>query len=266
MSLERRQAVVEYNSDLIQISQIIDAIQDMNFEAVVKLNALAPAALPKSPTDLISLADNFVMERNGILVPTEHEQINSVTENIKNSSKVVIGVLGMHCKSCVRKIEESMKEMDGIYSINVSLDDKCAEIYFDDSKLTLDNLASRIRDLSFTTTLPNGKTYTSKPEADSSSKPTAELSQFEVIDDAVNNIAILPLPSCSQSSKLARSPAYQGNIKHNLQKRGLSVEKKTKKSDYTIIPIDKDVERCFIRITGMTCASCVNNIERNLGN
>ena len=232
----------------------------MGFDAVVqpKSDLISSTNFAK-PNDLISFTDDFVVRSTDALIPSPQTPDSpSHTEK----SKVVIGVAGMHCKSCVRKIEDNIKVVDGIHSIKVSLAESSAEIYFDDRKLTHENLAKRISALKFITTLPNGKVYT-PPSASNDAKPNID-TQSDAAETSFDQVAILPLTKSSQSLSSSVAPnSSKGKTKQNFRKHG--AKKSKSKTEYISIAMDDDVERCFITITGMTCASCVGNIEKNIG-
>ena len=245
----------------------------MGFEAVVQPFALTPnptihrnilpptssVSKPGKTTDLITLADDFVVKSNGILIPSTGVPTHSDTAPANYTSQVVIGIDGMHCNSCVRKIEDNLRTVEGIYSITVSLSDKSAEIYFNDSKLTHDKLAKEICALNFTATLPNGKIY-SPPSA-----PADDSQQLKVAivppGSLTNSAAIVPINENLKKVNTKRTGASVGNAKQKVEKRGVSSRKISKD---VAISMEGDVERCFIGITGMTCASCVDTIERNI--
>lgn len=50
--------------------------------------------------------------------------------------KKVLIVEGMHCKHCAKKVEDSLKEIDGVSSVKVNLDKEEVMII---SKVELDN-------------------------------------------------------------------------------------------------------------------------------
>uniref|UniRef100_H2Z7H1 P-type Cu(+) transporter n=1 Tax=Ciona savignyi TaxID=51511 RepID=H2Z7H1_CIOSA len=213
VSLDNKEATVDYNPELITLDSIKDAIEDMGFDAAIKYGVV------ESPVagNLINLADEFNVRSNGVMVES-----HLVEEEDAGMTKVEIAVEGMHCKSCVRKIEESVKLMRGVGAIRVSLDDKLATVLYDADKTSDVKIADKIKELSFKATLPDGRVF---------------------------------------------SPDSTGNARSKVNKRKKVAPKQTKLEDLTdvAVPMEKDVERCFINVTGMTCASCVNNIERNIG-
>ena len=249
VSLEHQEAVVEFNSELIQLDQIKDAIEDMGYVTVVKYNAISPhsaANTPRKSVDLIRFEENSDNDRSQRKFSTESE----------NMGKVVIGVKGMHCQSCVRKIEGDLKNIDGIRSVSVSLKQESAEIYFDDNKVTIHSLAKRICDLNFTASLPNGKTYSPIEVNQTSNNPDDDMSY--------PSVAVLPVKSTTSQSNGSQKKSLEGNSRHAIEKRKFKSSDKLS-SQNVIVPINDANQRCTIAITGMTCASCVNNIERNIG-
>jgi len=55
-----------------------------------------------------------------------------------------INIGGMHCDMCVASIEKGVKELDGIVSVKVSLDDSTAAVSFDGSKVELAKIEKAI--------------------------------------------------------------------------------------------------------------------------
>uniref|UniRef100_H2Z7G6 P-type Cu(+) transporter n=1 Tax=Ciona savignyi TaxID=51511 RepID=H2Z7G6_CIOSA len=223
VSLDNKEATVDYNPELITLDSIKDAIEDMGFDAAIKYGVV------ESPVagNLINLADEFNVRSNGVMVES-----HLVEEEDAGMTKVEIAVEGMHCKSCVRKIEESVKLMRGVGAIRVSLDDKLATVLYDADKTSDVKIADKIKELSFKATLPD-----------------------------------VHSTNRSVNSDRSKSSSGRGNARSKVNKRKKVAPKQTKLEDLTdvAVPMEKDVERCFINVTGMTCASCVNNIERNIG-
>uniref|UniRef100_H2Z7G9 P-type Cu(+) transporter n=1 Tax=Ciona savignyi TaxID=51511 RepID=H2Z7G9_CIOSA len=150
VSLDNKEATVDYNPELITLDSIKDAIEDMGFDAAIKYGVV------ESPVagNLINLADEFNVRSNGVMVES-----HLVEEEDAGMTKVEIAVEGMHCKSCVRKIEESVKLMRGVGAIRVSLDDKLATVLYDADKTSDVKIADKIKELSFKATLPDGRVF-----------------------------------------------------------------------------------------------------------
>jgi copper chaperone len=59
---------------------------------------------------------------------------------------VVLNVEGMSCEHCVMAIEKAVKELDGVYNVSVSLNDKNVSVDFNDDNLGEDTIKDAIED------------------------------------------------------------------------------------------------------------------------
>lgn len=55
-------------------------------------------------------------------------------------------VQGMSCGHCVKAIENGVGELEGIHSVNVSLEKGLVDVSFDNSKVTLENIKEAIEE------------------------------------------------------------------------------------------------------------------------
>ncbi|MDT9027373.1 MULTISPECIES: copper chaperone CopZ [Rossellomorea] len=60
--------------------------------------------------------------------------------------KESLTVEGMSCGHCVKAIEGSVAKLDGVKSVQVSLEEKKVEVEFDDSQVKLDDIKETIDD------------------------------------------------------------------------------------------------------------------------
>ncbi|XP_076800660.1 copper-transporting ATPase 2-like [Clavelina lepadiformis] len=264
VSLASREAVVEYNSELIELEQIKDAIEDMGFDASIKFGVVECSKSGKN-IDLINIAETFIGDDIDKAVASTSALIE--TESLQSLTEVTIGVEGMHCKSCVRKIEDNFREVQGVSFSKVYLDAKEAIIRYDSSAITEEALALKIKDLGFKATLPDGSAYIPLPKSNDK-KSIVKLPPPPVTESTSlcsKGTAVLSVKSSTRSVSSRHSKMSNSNAKQTVQKRQKKVNLVKKSESDVIIAMDEDVERCFIVITGMTCASCVNNIERNIG-
>ncbi len=58
--------------------------------------------------------------------------------------ETTINIRGMHCENCVASVEKGVKELDGIVSVVVSLNDSNAVVSFDGSKVQLAEIKKAI--------------------------------------------------------------------------------------------------------------------------
>ncbi|XP_029463504.1 copper-transporting ATPase 1 isoform X2 [Rhinatrema bivittatum] len=136
----------------------------------------------------------------------------------------VLDIEGMTCNSCVQTITGVLSQKPGVKSIDVSLANHSGRIEYDAALTNPEDLRGFVDELGFEASLP-GKTEPLLLQIDLSSETPSEPR-----DASPCKAGPLPLKS---------SPAH---------------EKQEAKAP----------SKCFIQVTGMTCASCVANIERNL--
>ncbi|XP_026558887.1 copper-transporting ATPase 1 [Pseudonaja textilis] len=137
----------------------------------------------------------------------------------------VIRIEGMTCHSCVQSIEGLISQKPGVKSVCVSLRDRNGTIEYDPTLTSPADLKDSIEDMGF--------------DAAVAVPPSPE------------PIVLITEPSQerlakTQESKLPKTVAHP-SLSPVPNRPGL-----------------KAPSKCYIQITGMTCASCVANIERNL--
>uniref|UniRef100_A0A8C6LTR0 P-type Cu(+) transporter n=1 Tax=Nothobranchius furzeri TaxID=105023 RepID=A0A8C6LTR0_NOTFU len=147
------------------------------------------------------------------------------------ASVVVIHIEGMTCNSCVQSIESVIAQRKGVMSAKVSLVDHQGTFEYDPLLTTPEELRAAIQDIDFDATLP-GKSVAGAGKTNS----------------------LLPAPDavCSKSSSAlpVLGSEFDGD-RHSETPKGHTGDTPSK---------------CFIQVGGMTCASCVSNIERNVKN
>lgn len=60
--------------------------------------------------------------------------------------KVTLNVQGMSCGHCVKAVESSVGELEGVDQVNVKLDDALVEVAFNENKVSLDKIKETIED------------------------------------------------------------------------------------------------------------------------
>lgn len=66
-----------------------------------------------------------------------------------NTKEVTIPVEGMSCNSCVASVKSSLKPMEGVEKVAVSLVDRNATISYDPEKITPEQVQKAINDLGY---------------------------------------------------------------------------------------------------------------------
>ncbi|XP_072235854.1 copper-transporting ATPase 2 [Leuresthes tenuis] len=196
VSLQDSVALIVFQPVFVTQQELRDKIEDMGFDATLS---------HEDPS-------------NGDLGYWQIDHLNVTTQT------VTVWIVGMTCSSCVQSIEGRISQMSGVKSITVSLKEEKGTIHFDPSLTKPEQLRAAIEDMGFDASLKElekGIQSHKKQDAPEQQSPSRA---------GVSN------GSGSQADFASRHP--------NSPK--------------------KKVQKCFICVTGMTCASCVANIERQL--
>uniref|UniRef100_A0A2K5C732 Copper-transporting ATPase 2 n=1 Tax=Aotus nancymaae TaxID=37293 RepID=A0A2K5C732_AOTNA len=337
VSLSNQEAVITYQPYLIQPEDLRDHVNDMGFEAAIK-NKVAPLSL--GPIDIERLQSTY-----------PKRPFTSANQNFNNSETLghqgnhvvtlQLRIDGMHCTSCILNIEENIGQLPGIQSIQVSLENKTAQVQYDPSCTSPVSLQKAIEALppgNFKVSLPDGAEGCGTGHRPSSSHSPGFSQRNQVqgtCSTAVIAIAGMTCASCVHSiegmisqrdgvQQISVSLAEEtGTVLYNpsvispeelsaaiedmgfeasvisencstnslgnhsagnsmVQTTGCvpaSVQEvaphagglptnhtpdimaKSPQSTRAVAP-----QKCFLQIKGMTCASCVSTIERNLQN
>ncbi|XP_068251420.1 copper-transporting ATPase 2 [Nyctibius grandis] len=212
VSLEHKRAVVQYSPNLIPLSALQQAIESLppgNFKVCLLNGSEANKGASPSPA---LLCDLF------------REPLQDTTFT------TVIRIDGMTCNSCVQSIEGTISQRQGVQHIAVSLAGRTGTIHYDPAVTNGEELRAAIEDMGFdasvlTDTAAGGRRH--QPDA--------------------SNAAVQPQAS---------DPPHQGHPSDAFPD--------SPHLDGPNQPSGATAEKCFLQITGMTCASCVSTIERNL--
>ncbi|XP_054637385.1 copper-transporting ATPase 2 isoform X2 [Dunckerocampus dactyliophorus] len=137
---------------------------------------------------------------------------------------VSVWIAGMTCNSCVQSIEGRISQMTGVHSVVVSLKDEKGTITFDPALTGPEHLRLAIEDMGFGASL--------QEPAGSAARIQDEPLSCELAD-----------PS-DRKTELNNGTGF---VSSRASQRASG-----------------KVQKCFVSVTGMTCASCVANIERSL--
>uniref|UniRef100_A0A3P9ISR5 P-type Cu(+) transporter n=1 Tax=Oryzias latipes TaxID=8090 RepID=A0A3P9ISR5_ORYLA len=285
--LESKEATIIYLPYLITHQSIVEQISFAGFKASVKSK---PKPLQLSNRDIERFADSQKATLTSPSDPSEE------TEVFIDTTLVLLGVKGMHCRSCVVNIQDNISLLPGVSSVEVSLEKEQATICYDPHKVTVSALQRAIE------ALPPGNF---KVEAPGSTNPPCFT---QPLVSTVNiHIEGMTCNSCVQSiegmisqrkgvvSAQVSLADHQGifeydplltspqELREAVEDMGFDAflpgkSKKRGKGLWDLVQEEFDPKeahrgstegthsKCYIQIGGMTCASCVSNIERNLKN
>uniref|UniRef100_A0A8B9PVH6 P-type Cu(+) transporter n=1 Tax=Apteryx owenii TaxID=8824 RepID=A0A8B9PVH6_APTOW len=200
VSLEHKHAVVQYSPNLITLSSLQQAIESLppgNFKVCLLSNSEANNGASSSPALLCDLFREQLTDR---------------------MCTAVIRIDRMTCNSCVLSIEGTISQRKGVQHIAVSLAERTGTIRYDSTVTNGEELRAAIEDMGFDASVLTGNSVFS-----------------------------------SMNSIPRRGSVNVAGARRFLA--GLDVPHQ---------PSRMTAEKCFLQITGMTCASCVSTIERNL--
>ncbi|XP_013035109.3 copper-transporting ATPase 2 isoform X2 [Anser cygnoides] len=210
VSLEHKCAVVQYSPNLITLSALQQAIESLppgNFKVHLLNDSEANNQASPPPALLCGLAG---------------EPLDDMT------CTAVVRIDGMTCNSCVQSIEGTISQRQGVQHIAVSLAGKTGTIRYDPAVTNGEELRAAIEDMGFDVSLladTGTGEHKHRPDAsDAAVQPRAPESPRQ--DRA--------------SDALLEGPHLDGPNQPS------------------------EAKKCFLQITGMTCASCVSTIERKL--
>uniref|UniRef100_A0A6Q2WSF4 Copper-transporting ATPase 2 n=1 Tax=Esox lucius TaxID=8010 RepID=A0A6Q2WSF4_ESOLU len=226
VSLSEQTAVVGYQPQTVTPEQLMKHIENMGFSA--------------------TLTDKS----------TDGEQGQTPMSSSFSDSPIqtsVFGIVGMTCSSCVQSIEGKISERTGVCSIVVSLEEAKGTITFNPSLIQPEELRAAIEDMGFDVLLIVKFTF---PFYHVKSAQPIVLLICCVFEPGSTGPRATPSPERSQAPS---SPHCSSRTHPDLTKNAFI------NGSSTVMAVDEgNVQKCFVRVTGMTCASCVSNIERNL--
>ena len=213
---------------------------------------------------------------------------------------VRIKVEGMTCQHCQKRVHNAIATLDGVTMVNVDLEAGEVVVSYDSSMIDIEEIKQAVRDADYQVveeeetcpvpTLDGVKLMTEgiasipvtteakdeapRPKTAQSPPPKTELSPPGRTENTTIGVTGMTCASCVQNIEkgLGKLP---GVIKAvvNLTTEKAVVEYDPaqvgpKQFTKTITDLGYGVvgESVTLHITGMTCASCVQNIERGLGN
>uniref|UniRef100_A0A8C3TG19 Copper-transporting ATPase 2 n=1 Tax=Chelydra serpentina TaxID=8475 RepID=A0A8C3TG19_CHESE len=229
VSLERKNTVVQFNPNImtpISLQQAIETLPPGNFKVSL------PNGVEANNRELLSKAT------------FSSPQFHSTSSGDQLTSTAVLSIDGMTCGSCVQSIEGTMSQRKGVQHISVSLAERTGTIHYNSAVTNSEDLRGAIEDMGFD---PLNQT----------------------VNPGYNGIHFKPggcsSPPCTPSSITYVQWEKTENVSESSHQGYVSdVQPKNSYLDSPKPPNVATTEKCFMQITGMTCASCVSNIERNL--
>ncbi|NXY21147.1 ATP7B ATPase, partial [Atrichornis clamosus] len=215
VSLEHKCAVVQYSPDLLTLSALQQAIESLppgNFKVSLLNGSEANKAASPSPAFTYDL-------------------VRQPPQDVTHTA--VIKIDGMTCNSCVQSIEGAISQRQGVQRVAVSLAGSTGTIRYDPAVTSGEELRAAIEDMGFNASVLTGNMHCAFIQDTATGEHRRQPDASKAPEPPRQGYASDALPD---------SPHLDGSNE-------LSGETE---------------EKCVLQITGMTCASCVSTIERNL--
>ncbi|NOR46703.1 MAG: copper ion binding protein, partial [Methanosarcinaceae archaeon] len=198
--------------------------------------------------------------------------------------KAVIDVNGMTCMHCHKTVADAISGVNGVESVDVSLEDNNATVDFDAEVTNLDAIKQAVVDAGYEV---GGEIAESEPTSEPEQTEEAEVFPIVIEDDEEEETA-QPEPGSTVETKFKVSgmtcASCSANVERILKKQpgvasasvNLPMEKASvtydpalitpKQMEEAIIGIGYGVvkDKVTLDVGGMTCSACVQNIERVL--
>ncbi|KAM4862313.1 copper-transporting ATPase 2 [Urocitellus parryii] len=221
VSLENKTALVEYDPSSItpvSLKRAIEALPPGHYKVSL------PAGAGGTGTDGETSDQRF---------PSSSQR----NQGQAACSTVVLAITGMTCASCIQSIEGILSQREGVKRVSVSLAEGTGTFLYDPTVISPEELRAAIEDMGFEASVIPEK-YSANHAG---SHGAGNTMQQTLAGTSVSVPEVAPhggvLPKKHSAGPLPNFPPPTG----------------------TVAP-----QKCFLQIKGMTCASCVSNIERNL--
>uniref|UniRef100_A0A8C9WJC0 Copper-transporting ATPase 2 n=1 Tax=Scleropages formosus TaxID=113540 RepID=A0A8C9WJC0_SCLFO len=182
---------------------------------------------------------------------------------------VTISISGMTCDSCVRAIEGSISQRTGVCQVRVSLAEQKGTVSYNPLATSPEELRAAVEEMGFDAALPGNRRGSGggfQPLRIPAGRPVYR-SCF-----CKKNYKIKAAFLCRQDRSCltdlcVTEPSSSSGVsdpQHNGSLPRPPSPSRTPAAASGPTPQEVNVQKCFLRVSGMTCASCVSNVERNL--
>ncbi|RXG53096.1 Copper-transporting ATPase 1 [Armadillidium vulgare] len=217
---------------------------------------------------------------------------------LDDEENAVISIEGMTCNSCVKNIEKTIGDKPGVISIKVSLQDKKGDVTYDSKETNVNRIKEDIEDMGFIANVISS-TEENGSGVNNFSRDTVISIEGMTCNSCVRNIestigikdGIISIvvslekkeakvtynSSILDPSTIATmidemgfvasvKAAGTSSLSHENKSSSSDSKEQRKSKEATLRDADSDTkwDQCFLRIEGMTCASCIAAIEKHV--
>ncbi|KAI9349397.1 hypothetical protein BD770DRAFT_394999 [Pilaira anomala] len=266
----------------MSLTEVIIPIEGMTCNSCVK--AITNALSPFTNTVQVSLLENTATISFNSQLTTYSELVETIEScgfDVPTSLSLELSVKGMTCQSCVKAIESACLLLDGLDTIQVNLNLATATVQYQPALVSVKKIIETIEDCGFDVSLASEENQKekaviveiSKEPITTTTTTTTIQSQFRIhgmtCASCVNSIERGLLATqgiiATQVSLLAESATIEYDpTLTNPEKIIETIQELGFTTSLMVLNINSAHTQLHLQIYGMTCASCVNGIEKGL--
>ncbi|ORX67971.1 copper-translocating P-t [Linderina pennispora] len=259
-------AVVVYDPAKVTASDITTTIEDCGFDAALdgttyKQTTLGSCvkSIKQALAEVVGITEVSATSVQTIVDAIEDCGFDMDVAAGKSESgqgKVCVGITGMTCHSCVTSVTMALEDTAGVQKVFVELEPRGrAEVEFDTSEATIDNIVAAIEDAGFDAAVEQG---------DTDHKPVPPQGRPLLVGSPLNSETTSEFPDDNvEQPLLASGSGSMRKPKERSHKQsGYSVS--STRSGDTLLNNSSINTTTQFEVHGMTCSSCVASIERGL--
>src|SRR3569623_1803998 len=161
VDLDGKKATVELESDKVNREKLVEAVVQSGYRVPDETHApplvqvglsrpfqpvAAPPDKPESPLVQISpIRSDPSAALATARAPSKPVSPSAGQPNVTNGERMVLDIEGMHCASCVSRVEGALQRIPGVSSARVNLAMEQAAVEFDPQLAKLDDLLAAVR-------------------------------------------------------------------------------------------------------------------------
>jgi Cu+-exporting ATPase len=162
--------------------------------------------------------------------------------------EVVIGVYGMTCGHCQKRVADAISSLDGVESVDVNLKAESASVNFDPDKISLDDIKEAVRKAGYSTER-EGETGEDKD------KVRTEISEPSLKEEKAGQVSE-PVRDLEEAER---------GVEESSRTCPLTEACKAAEEEATRFSDQKEgLKEITLGVSGMTCSACALNIEKVL--
>jgi Cu+-exporting ATPase len=162
--------------------------------------------------------------------------------------EVTIGVYGMTCGHCQKRVADAVSSLEGVESVDVNLEAEHATVNFNPAKVSLEDIKEAIRKAGYSTE-PEGETEEDKEVQAEIPKPIREEEKAGLVSESPGRVSEELEGQAEESPQTC--PLTEPCIMAEKEAARISSQKQGSKE-------------ITLGVSGMTCSACALNIEKVL--